>query len=233
MPLPGVLHLRHRAAVRVLGRLQVTGVDVAAVELLAELLLVVERAPDVRLVGLRVLVLRGADERRRVHRVRRRRTLLDDLGADHREVGDAGRGARLVRAVLHVVDLVEEDRRRTDEREVLRAGLDDRVARLVLAQLRVDEVDRDLAAREAAVRVDVLRPALHPVDRALEDARSERGVDVGDDRDPDRRRRDPDLGCVRLGARGGGDCGRPGQGAGDRQDDRHPACVLHRVPPSL
>ena len=55
--------------------------------------------------------------------------------------------------------LLRKMRRRPDDREVLGARLDERVARVVGAEVRVDEVDDDLAAGEAAVLVDVSWPS--------------------------------------------------------------------------
>ena len=64
------------------------------------------------------------------------------------------------------------------------------------AQLRVALLDDDLAAREAALGVDVVAPRLHAVPRTLEQAGPDRVVDVGDHRHRDRRRRDADLGAL-------------------------------------
>ena len=51
--------------------------------------------------------------------------------------------------------------------------------------LAVGLLDLDLTAGEAAVGVDLLGPALHGVDRALEQAGRQRGTGVGHDRDRD------------------------------------------------
>ena len=115
-------------------------------------------------------------------------------------VGCAG----LVRAVHDVLDLGQEQRRRAHQRVVVLAALDGRVARLVAVELRVVEVDDDLAAREpaaAVLAVEVRGAGLHAVDRALEQAGCERVVDVGDDADVDLGRGDADLGRLRLVAR--------------------------------
>src|SRR5262249_18876073 len=117
------------------------------------------------------------------------------------EIGDAGRLTRLVLAVDDVLDLGQEQRRRPHQRVVALAALDGGVARLVPVQLRVVEVDDDLAAGQSApagLAVQIGRPGLHTVDRALEQTGSERVVDVGHHRDVDLGGRDPDLGGLRL-----------------------------------
>ena len=70
------------------------------------------------------------------------------------------------------------------------------VARLARVQLRVVEVDHDLAPGEPAaafLRVQVRGAGLRAVDRALEQARRQRVVDVGHHGDVDLRGGDPDL----------------------------------------
>ena len=82
------------------------------------------------------------------------------------------------------VDLGQEQRRRAHQRVVVLAALDGGVARLVAVELRVVEVDDDLATGEpaaAGLAVQVGGPGLHAVDRALEQAGRERVVDVGHD----------------------------------------------------
>ncbi len=167
-------------------------------EVLAVLRLVIEGPPHVRLVGLGMVILGRADDRGRVDRVRGGGALLGQLGGDEREVRQPGGRAGLVDAALDVGHVVQEDRRRPDEREVVGARLDDGVAGVGRAEVRVDEVDDDFPSCEPPVRVGVGRPAPHARHRAGEDARRDRVVDIGDHRDADRRRGDPDLGRRRL-----------------------------------
>ena len=140
-------------------------------------------------------------------------------------------------AVDDVVDLGQEERRGADERVVVLAALDDGVARLVPVELGVVEVDDDLAAREpapAGFAVQVGGPGLHTVDRALEQAGSERVVDVGHDADADLGGRDPDLRglrllVARLGARRrDGDCRQADE---ERADHDRIADLDHWFPP--
>ena len=94
-----------------------------------------------------------------------------------------------------------EHRRRAHHGDVVLARLDLGVGGGVGVQLRVVEVDHDLAAGETAtarLAVQVLRRALDGVLRALEQVRHDRVVDVGDDRDVDLLGGDPDVGRLRL-----------------------------------
>ena len=178
-----------------------------------------------------MLILRVAHELRRVDRVRDRRALLRGLGRDDRQVRKTGRCAVDVGAVDLVVDVLEEQRRGADDREVLAARLDERVARVGVGEVRVEEVDDDLAAREPALLVDVLREALHRGGRALEEARLQRVVDVRDDADVDLGGRDADLGRhVRLTAPLGA-CNDSAHAERHRDDgdERHPTRSHHAV----
>ena len=185
------------------------------------------RVELVAVVRLRRLVLRAADELRRAHGEGHRRTGLRDPGGDARQVGDAGRGPRLVDAVDLVVDVAQEQHEGTNHREIVLARGDDRVAGLVGVQVRVDEVDDELAAGDTAsagFAVEVLRRALHAVGGALEQSGCERVVDVGDHGDADLGRRDPDLGRLgRLIARLRGHRGRAQRHEGDHghRGDEH------------
>ena len=81
-----------------------------------------------------------------------------------------------------------------DDREVLAAGLDDRVAGLVRVERRVVGVDDDLATGESVfLLVHVLRPRLRGVDRTLEQTGGERAPRVGNHTDADLGRRDADV----------------------------------------
>src|SRR5262249_51868729 len=116
-------------------------------------------------------------------------------------------------------------------------ALDGRVARLVAVELRVVEVDLDLAAREstaAGLAVQVRGACLHPVDRALEQARRERVVDVGDDRDVDLGSRDADLRGFRFlvaRLRRGRSDGDDRQTDEQRADQNRVTSLEHRFPP--
>ena len=136
--------------------LQVVRVEEAAVEVLGGVRLVVADRPRVALVRLGMVVHRRADELGRVDGEGDGRALLGDLGGHSGEIRDPDGPAGMVGAADHVAHVVEEQRGRADEREVVAAGLDDRVAGLALVQVRVDEVDGDLPAGEPAVLVDVV-----------------------------------------------------------------------------
>ena len=88
-------------------------------------------------------------------------------------------------------------------------------ARLVRAQVRVDEVDDDLAPGDAALLVDELRPGPHRVDRRLEEPRDHRVLDVGDHGQADLLVGDPDVRGLRLSALRSG----RGQHRSDHRDD--------------
>ena len=151
--------------------------------------------------------------------------------------GMPGHGTRLVDAVDLVVDVAQEQHEGPDHRVVVLARGDDRVAGLVGVQVRVDEVDDELAAGDTAsagLAVEVLRRALHTVDGALEQSGGERVVDVGDHRDADLLRRDPDLGRLRrLAARLRGHRGRPQRHQSDhgRQATTSVCRILTMTPP--
>src|SRR5262245_7238267 len=210
--------------------LQVAGEDPDPVQILV-LLLVVEDLPDPGRVGLGMLVPRGAVQRARDDRERDRRALVGGLGLERRDVGKPRRLSGLVDALLERLDVVEEQRVRPDDREVLLARPDDGVAGLVGAELRVDEVDLDVPPGELAVAVDVLAEGLHPVHGALEQARPGRVVHVGDHRDPDGVRRDPDV-AVRRPLVLLRSCRRRHQPRSDGQRHGHecPQAPLHRSP---
>ena len=181
----------------------------------------------------RVLVDRVALHLRRVRRERLRRARFDEARDQAADVGDPGRLPLAVRAVHHVVDLGDEQRGGADEREVLLARLDERVAGLVGVELGVVDVDDELPAGDAAVRIDVLRRALHRVGGALEDARDEGVVVVGDHADADLGRRDPDLGGGRLRVRLGRRATDTGHGETDGHEHgrgRRPAGLRHDSP---
>src|SRR5262249_53781919 len=99
------------------------------------------------------------------------------------------------------------------------------------AQVRVDEVHLDVAPGQLAVAVDVLGEGLDPLDGALEQARLDRVVHVGDHRDPDRVRRDPDVAVRRPLVLLRSGCRRH-QPRPHRQCDGHecPQAPLHRSP---
>jgi hypothetical protein len=180
-----------------------------------------------------VLVLGGADHLWGRDRERLVGTLLDERGRDEWNIGDAGSGTGAVLAIAHVVNTREEHRRRADHRKIIPAGLDLGVLGLVGVQLRIEEVNHQLAACQPAVRVDVLREALHGVSRTLEQVWRDRIVDVGHDRDVDLFRRDADVG--RLGSL----FRRPLRSRAGRRTERHddrrhqsdPANTSHLVPP--
>ena len=154
-----------------------------------------------RVVRLRVVVLGRAVEPDRDHRERHRRAQVVHLGLQQRYVGQTRRAAGLVDTADHRLDVVEEQRGRADDGEVLLAGLDERVAGFVRAQARIDEVDCHPAAGDAAVGVDEFGEGPDAVDGPGEEAGPSWVVDVGDDRDADRLRGDADLalpGWLRL-----------------------------------
>src|SRR6266540_4892062 len=187
---------RHRGR-RVDRRLEVAREHPDPVQILV-LLLVVEDLTHPGRVRLRMLVLRRAVEGARDHREGDLRALVLHLGLERGHVGQPGRLPHLVDALLQRLDVVQEQRARPDDREVLLTRPDDRVAGLVGAQVRVDEVDLDVAPCELAVAVDVLREGLHPVDDALEQAGAGRVVHVGDHGDPDRVGGDADIAVGRA-----------------------------------
>src|SRR5256884_5349367 len=218
---------------RVDRRLEVAREHPDAVQILVLLLVVQDLAHPGR-VRLRVLVRRGAVERARDHREGDLRALVRHLGLQRRHVGQPGRLTNFVDALLERLDVVEEQGSRPDDREVLLARPDDRVAGLVSAQARVDEVDLDVATRQLAVAVLVLREGLHAVDDPLEQARPCGVVDVGDHGDPDRVGRDPDLALgrsPRLGLlRRGPRRRRYRPSDPDRHGHERPQAPLHRSP---
>ncbi len=194
----------------------------------------VEHLARLHEVGLRTLIARGADQLVGEHRVRDGRALVRFLRLHQRHVGQTGGGSTLVGAARHRGDVVEEQRRRPDDREVLLARADQRVARLVRAQMRVDEVDLHPAAGQSTAAVDELREGSDTVHHAFEQAWSRRVVDVCDDGDPDRVAAQADVGVLEwLGlARG---CGRgrrhPQRGPDDQRGHHHdPAPARHRSP---
>jgi len=140
------------------------------------------------LVGLRVLVRRVALEDRWVDRVEHGRALVRDLRGEHREVG-TGRRPALSTHARQVVGVEHEDRRGAHDREVLRARLDDGVARLVRVEGRSRRC-RPRSCRRRARRsplVHPLGPRVDRFDRALEQARRQRTAGVGDHADAESR----------------------------------------------
>ena len=137
-------------------------------------------------VRLRMLVARGADQLVGEHRVRDGGALVRFLGLHQRHVRETGRATRLVLTAGHGADVVEEQRRRSHDGEVLLARPDQCVPRFVGAQVRVDEVDLHLAAGQAAATVDELRERPDTAHDPLEETRPHRIVDVGDHCDADR-----------------------------------------------
>src|SRR6266511_4883046 len=183
---------------RVDRRLEVAREHPDAVEILV-LLLVVPDLPNPGGVRLRVVVLGGAVERAGDHRERDLRALVRHLGLERGHIGEPGHLAGLVDALLHRLHVVEEQCVGSDDREVLLARPDHGVAGLGGAQLRVDEVDLDIAAGQLALgAVDVLGEGPHPVDGALEQTRTHRIVDVRDHGDLDRVGGDADLAVGRA-----------------------------------
>ena len=145
---------------------------------------------------------RGVTEHlRRRDRERLVGTLLHQRRRHERDVGQAGDRAGRILAVAHLVDRRQEHRRGTHRGNIVLARGDLRVLRLCGVELRVEEVDHDLAAGKTAasgLAVDVLRPTFHPVDRPLEQVRRQRAVDIGDHRDMDLLVGDPHVGGLRL-----------------------------------
>src|SRR5918994_701009 len=186
------------------------------------------------LVRLRLLVLRRAVERGRDHRVRDRRALVRHLRLQGGDVGQAGHLPGLVDAGLERLNVVQEERARANDGEVLLARLDHGIAGLVGAQLRVDEIDLDVAPGQLALgAVDVLPERLDPVDDPLEEARASRVDDVRDHRNPDRVGGDADLAVRRSALVGLLSPGRRrDQSRADPQCDGHhcPQDPLHRSP---
>ena len=153
-------------------------------------------------------------------------------GDEGREVREPGRLAGRVDALDLVVDGLEQQRAGTDEREVVRAGLDDPVAGVVRGEMRVDEVDLHLSPRDTAVRIGVLGPTADTIDDALQHARHDLVLHVGHDSDLDRCRRDADV--ARGVALGLCQCRCSGEPGGDRQARNHPDSEppAHEAPPT-
>ena len=161
--------------------------------------------------------LGGAVDRRRVDA----RATPASTGARARWSARGSRGGRWrplgVLAADEVVDVVHERatscrRPRSPSRTPARS----RCARRPADRLRVDEVDLQLAPREPTVALMNFSKPCHRVGRALEQARLERVLDVGDHGDPDLVRGDADVGGLeRLPAATSlrpGDADRPDRG---------------------
>jgi hypothetical protein len=163
---------------------EVRGNEPGSVQVLV-LLEVVPGVARLGVVGLGMGIPVRAELRVAAEDVGHRRATVRDLQCQPGDVGQAGGIALCVDAADHVVDVVQEQRLAAHKGKVFAARLDDRVARIVSTQLGVDEVDDDLAIRDATALVEVLRPCAHDIDRPLEETRDDRVLDIGDDRDTD------------------------------------------------
>ena len=170
-----------------------------------EALLQVPHGADLHAVTARGLVARRAVERRRVDLEAHRGALVRGRQRERAEVGDARRLSRRVRARRQLRRVVHEHRPGPDEREVVRARFDERVLGLVRVELRVVEVDDDLASGKPAVPVHVVGEGRGPQRRCWSAGRARSGC---------RRRRRPRCGSrsrtPRFACRPGGGAGRGG-----------------------
>jgi hypothetical protein len=124
--------------------LRLGGKDVDPVQV-AELLREVVAAGNVGVEGLRVLGPGVAPDGRWDDWEGLVGALLAELRADVGDVGNARRASGAVLAVAHVIDVGEEHRCGPDHGDVVAARLDLRVGGRVRVELRVVEVDHELA----------------------------------------------------------------------------------------
>ena len=99
----------------------------------------------------------AAIELRWIHGKRHRRAALRHTDRERGKIGKTGRCARLVFAGHLVVDVGRERHCAADHREVLLTRRDDVIARCRRIELRVGEVDNDLAPGDAATTGLLLR----------------------------------------------------------------------------